>query len=302
MSAPALTVIETPAAPQPVAEVYEIPVDMIQFGERLRPIDQDWALALGQIMQAEGQRTPIEVCRLPGQTGFMLTAGGHRLAGRIATRQPTIRAIFGSANAVERRLAEVSENLWRKELGPLDRAAFVAQLHDTLRAKAGIAPDANLHQLAANKRWKHEADDASRTMRLAYGWAEEAAQHLRVDRATIYRDLQLYRGLAPDVMTGLQGHAVAGKAGELRALAKLPAADQRRIMTALLSGEARSVGEAAAMLTGKVKPAPDAKRLSAFLGSYERMGAAERRAALRTLAKLKLPAGVSITFAEKADA
>lgn len=38
-------------------------VDQIEMGDRLRPVDESWAMALGQIMVRDGQRTPIEVCR-----------------------------------------------------------------------------------------------------------------------------------------------------------------------------------------------------------------------------------------------
>src|SRR3546814_159035 len=61
-----------------IGDVLAIPVDEIDASDRLRPIDTQWATSLGQIMLAEGQRTPIEVCKLPGQKKWTLVSGGHR--------------------------------------------------------------------------------------------------------------------------------------------------------------------------------------------------------------------------------
>lgn len=268
---------------QVVGEIWDIPLSMIEVADRVRPIDPIWSAALGRVMATEGQRTPIEVCRLPGRTGFRLVAGAHRLQGAALAGLPTIRAIIVSSDALERRFSEVSENLWRKELGPLDRAAFVAELHDIIRIRAGIEPDVSLHQVAANRRWKKEADDASRTLRLAYGWADEAAQRLKLDRATIYRDLQLHRGLKPDLVGRLAGLGLAQNAGQLRALAKLSDEDQRRVVDLITEGKAKGVSDALAVIQNKPAVDAEAKRLSAVLGNLARMGRAERKAALQLI-------------------
>ena len=284
-------------APEVIDQVWNIPLDLVEVGDRVRPIDPLWAAALGRIMATEGQRTPIEVCRLPGSHLFRLVAGAHRLEGHRLEGMVSIKAIVVSNDALDRRLSEVSENLWRKELGPLDRAAFVAELHDLLRVKAGIAPDVSLHQVAANRRWKKEADDASRTMRQAYGWAEEAARRLQMDRATVYRDLQLHRGLKPDVVTRLNSLSIAPNGGQLRALAKLSDADQRRAVNLIAEGKAKGFGEAVAIVENRPKPTAEAKRLNAFIGAFARMSAKEQKAALQALSGLKLPKGWTVSDA-----
>ncbi len=273
--------------PGPVAadQVFDIPVELIEMGDRLRPIDVVWAEALGGIMEREGQQQPVEVYRLPGRQTFALAHGGHRLAAARRRGWATIRGFIKSGSAAQRLRSEISENLWRKGLSPLDRAAFVAALHEQLRVEAGIAPDTSLHQLAANKRWKAEADDASRTMRQAFGWAADVALQLGVDRATIYRDLQLYRGLLPGVVAQLADTPTGRNAAQLRALAKLPDDQQRAAAELILSGQARTVSEAVAALQGRVKPSAESQRLSAFIGAFQRMGTAERRAAMATFRK-----------------
>lgn len=290
--------------PGPVAadQVFDIPVDLIEMGERLRPIDMVWAEALGAIMEREGQHQPVEVYRLPGRQTFALAHGGHRLAAARNRGWATIRGFIKSGSAAQRLRSEISENLWRKGLSPLDRAAFVAALHEQLRVEAGIAPDTSLHQLAANKRWKAEADDASRTMRQAFGWAADVALQLGVDRATIYRDLALFRGLLPGVAAQLAETPTGRNAAQLRTLAKLPDDQQRAAAALILSGEARSAGEAIAALQNRVKPTDEGKRLSAFLGSYQRMGRAERKAALATLRGLLTAEDLAALTGGSADA
>lgn len=282
MPVPALAAVASPTGPVAVDQVFDVPVDLIEFGELLRPVDTVWAEALGGIMEAEGQRQPIEVCRLPGRTTFRLSFGAHRLTAAQLRGWATIRAFVVTADAGQRLRAQISENLWRKGLSPLERATFVARLHEQLRLEAGITADTSLQQMAANRRWKVEAEDASRTMRQAFGWAQEVGQQLGLDRATVYRDLQLYRGLLPSVVAQLAETPVAKNAAQLRALAKLPEADQRAAAKLIVEGRAKSAGEAIGILQNKAKPSADNKRLSAFIGAYQRMGTAERRAALET--------------------
>jgi len=305
MAEPALTVVETTPAPEVVDQVVLLPVDAIDDSDRLRPIDPVWAAALGRIRAVEGEDEPISVCRLPGRPGWKLIAGGHRLAGARLEGWSHIKAVVRSADALERRRREVSENLWRKGLDPLDRAAFVAELHELLRAKAGLEPVADGRAVSIAVRWQKalraEAADTNDTMSLVYGFTTEIGASLDLTKRSIERDLQLHRRLAPDVAAMLRRHPVGRNAAQLRALTKLSEADQRRAAGMILCGEAKTASEAIALLAGRTKPAAEDKRLSAFIGAFERMGTAERRAALKTLAGLKLPKGVTLTFAEAAQ-
>lgn len=303
MTALALHETETPKV---VDQVLALPVDQIDVGERLRPIDPVWAAALGRIMAEDGQKDPIKVARLPGRSRYILVAGGHRLDGARIEGLATIKAVIVGADALERRSTEISENLWRKGLDPLDRATFVAELVSLQKLKSGVAPNEDGRAVSAAARWtkqlQSDAVDASVTMTLAYGWAEEVGEQIGISRKTVYRDLELHRGLKPDVVAGLRGHRVATNAGQLRALARLSDVDQRAVMKLLLEGAAKGVTDALALLRQTPKASPSAKRLSAFLGSFERMEGAEKRAALRTLQGLKLPRGVRIVFDGDADA
>jgi hypothetical protein len=283
-----------------VGEIVSAPIADIQTGDRLRPVDPVWAAALGAIMAVDGQNTPIEICRMPGKTGFLLVAGGHRLEGARFQGWETIRAVVVDANAISRRLREVSENVWRKGLDPIDRASFVAELITLNKAKAGLSGNEDGRAVSANVRWskalKADVEDASLTMRLAYGWADDVGETIGLSRQTIYRDLELHRRLLPDVVAQLRGRPIAGNAAQLRALAKASDADQRTAVAMIVEGTAKTPTEALAILNQKPVLDPDQKAWSAFFGGWSRMSAAKRRLALKELAEQGLPRGVTITF------
>ena len=68
-----------------------------------------------------------------------------------------------------------------------------------------------------------------------------------------------------------------------------------RIARMLAAGEASDVAKALDLISPKAKPSAEDKAFSAFVGSWSRMGAKERRLALAWLAEQGLPKGFSIT-------
>lgn len=282
--------------PDVVGEILLIPVDQIDRSNRLRPIDDAWAAALGGIMLAEGQKTNVEVCRLPGQSRYTLVTGGHRHAGAEFVGMTHLRAELVTADAAERKLREVSENLHRRDLAPLDRATFIAELAELHRLRAGLSSGQDGRVASANARWQKalsdEADDAKVTMTLAYGWNDALAEHLGFSPATIKRDLLLVRRLAPSVIEALRkaDHPILTNAAQLRALAQLDGFEQANATQRLLDG-AKTVAEA----KGEAAQAkPDEKRLNSFLGAFGRMGVTEKKGALEQLVPM-LPAGWSLS-------
>lgn len=278
-------------------------VDDIDLGERLRPIDPIHVEVLGRAIMREGQATPIVVCRLPGRAKWTLVAGAHRVCAAIKFDIELLRAEIIGADKIGRRQREVSENLWRKDLDPVDRANFVAELVRLSKLRAGIDPDATAQQVAAGSRWQKAVDaqskDARDTMSHVYGWTDEVADQIGLSRRTLSRDLMLHTRLAPSclAMLRMHRHPVASNATQLRALA-MHEPDQQSKIAAQLTLEdkpAKSVAEAWARIAGTTKPAtdPEAKRLSAFLGAFSRMSLAEKKGALAHLAG-QLPAGFAL--------
>lgn len=263
-----------------------IRVEDIVIGARIRPVDETWAEALGQLMEKEGQRTAIEVAPhplLPGK--WLLVTGAHRVTGAEMVGLTHLKAQV--VNAAEAKTREISENLDRSALDPWERACFVGERVEILKAKAGVGPDAKAQKVAANVRWqkvvKDQAADASLMIGLAYGWADSVAEETGFSRATIYQDLLLYRRLSPRLMADLRGLPVAKNATQLRALAKMDEASREAVVMMLIDGSAKTVGEAVAMRSQKPKLSPQDKLLFAFQGAFDRMGITEKKAALGNL-------------------
>lgn len=290
--------------PEVAGEILLIPVDQIDASSRLRPIDPVWAAALGGVMAVEGQRTPIEVCRLPGRSDYTLVSGGHRHAGAQIACISHLRAEIVSSDAAERKLREVSENLHRRDLSPIDRATAIAELAALHKARAGLSPDQDGRTASANTRWQKsvqiEADDANATIAFAYGWNDALADHLGLSRRTVYNDLLIVRRLAPSVIDQLRDadHEILNNAAQLRALAKLEPTEQASVAKKLAGG-AKSIADARGASSGP-KAAGD-KNLSAFLGAFGRMSVTEKKGALALLAK-QLPAGWALTGPEGGEA
>lgn len=280
-------------APRVVGDIIALHAGEIDASGRLRPINLGWAAALGRIMLEEGQLAPIWVCRQRGPMPWKLVAGGHRhAAASIYLDLNPLKAIEVEASELSRRQAEVAENLHRRDLAPLDRAAFVAEMHDVLRARAGLgamSPQA----IAANARWKKDlsnaAGDASEIVSRAYGFTTDIAEQFGFSKRSIELDLMLARRLSPAVRDRLRGHRVSGNATQLRALAKLDGPEQAAVVERLLGG-AKSVAEAVALLRNREKASPEDRRLSAFIGTFARMSITEKKGALAQLAGM-LPAG-----------
>jgi ParB-like chromosome segregation protein Spo0J len=290
---------------EPLSDFVLIRTDQIDTTDRLRDIDPVWAQALGRVMLREGQRTPIEVCRLPGANSWRLVTGGHRVAGAEFAGIEELRAEIVSAAKVDRRMREVSENLWRRDLDPVDRAAFIAELVSLRRTQAGLAEAGHRGdsvRTAFKARIAAEADDTLETISNVYGFTEEVGTQLGLTGRTIRNDLLLYRGLSPTAIERLRAasHSSARNATQLRALAKLERPQQDRVVELLTVpgaslgyGVPRTIAEAIAHQLGP-KPAKaidaGAKRLSAFIGAFQRMTLAEKKGALAHLGGL-LPTG-----------
>ena len=270
-------------APEIARSIFKVPVGMVDQADGLRPLDNGWVDALAQLMGRDGQRRPIEIYqKADGRYGVI--AGRHRLAAILLLGWATIDADILSLDALDRRAAEVSENLFKLGLSPLDRAAFVAEQIAVEKARAGLSEAISPQSVAATARWSDrigaEADDASAKIAHAFGFTDQMAEKVGLSRRAIYLDLELHRGIRPDVAEKIRALPVAQNASQLRALARLPEAEQREVAGLIVAGTAKGVTDAVGTL--KQKPIPDTqkKAYSAFTGNWGRMPRQMQRLAL----------------------
>ena len=120
-----------------MAEFIRATISSIHVGERLRPIDMDYAEAIAASMSEHGQISPIMIRKTPAKKGtpYTLVAGGYRTTAATLLGWTEIDAIVVKADVVEAQLLEISENLYRNELNALDRAIFVMKYRELWEEK-----------------------------------------------------------------------------------------------------------------------------------------------------------------------
>lgn len=232
----------------------QISIDAIHVPAGRRRLDPAWVETLAWLISEQGQKTPIEVVRDGEQ--LTLVAGAHRLEARrragdtVILANVTPREDFESEAEIT--LAEITENLGRRELSVLDRAIDIARWRDIYEATNNVAGRGR-----PKKRGKLDeqgSDEISR--RFATNFPEKAQQVLGVARDSIFRALRIAR-INADVRHRISLLPLADNQAELLALAA-EAQDRQAKIAEMLAAEtplAGSVAEAIAILDRAPKPA-----------------------------------------------
>lgn len=224
-------------------------VDQIDVGDRLRPVDEDFAALIGASMAQYGQRAPIEVLPQVKESGkYPLISGGHRLRGAHLAGMTTIAAIVRDVDDLTAELLEIDENLSRHELNPFDEAVFLARRKEIW---LGMYPE------TATGKAKKKNDKLSF---FAESFATVTARKLGVDVRTIERRVQRSQDLLPGVPERIRGTWIATRGAYLDAIIKLPGDEQRAVVDLLLGpdNEDRSITVHTAI--GMVRGASVARR------------------------------------------
>jgi predicted transcriptional regulator len=242
-----------------VGFVLQLNPNDIEIGERVGIFWPIWAEALGNLIDAKGQRTPISV-RKNGPNARMpwtLVTGRHRLEGVKLKGLRAIDAIEVFGDADELLDIQASENMDRRDLAPIERACHIRAMADVAEARvngqhAGLSPQ----QIAVRARWDAEKAKAPGVVReddlndaeaaytadnmsVVYGWSDEIAAALGLTERTVFRDLALHRALIapfPDLYEGLARHPIVGEnASALRDIASIrDVATRRDLIEALI--------------------------------------------------------------------
>jgi ParB family chromosome partitioning protein len=230
----------------------DIPLDEIEVTDRLRAVDLAYIEALQASMADIGLQQAIQVAVVDAD--YRLLAGAHRLEAARGLGWETIRADVWTADHPalaedEYRLFEVDENLFRRDLEPLDRAAFIAERQ---RLFLSLFPDAG-H--GGNRKKRGQVATIA-----TWSFTKETLKRTGLKPRTVRRSLQMFRGLAPDVRRSLAGTDLAGKEGELFRLSLLDHAGQRKVIEMMAkAGGPRTVEAAKAILDGKTAAPTDPK-------------------------------------------
>lgn len=278
----------------------------IMVPKRIGFFFEDKAVALGRMMAVDGQRDPIKVTRLlpsksvedciaEGKAPWQLVVGMHRLQGCILEGIDVL-AIEVSGKTEDLEEFEASENMHRRDVGPLERAKFTGVLAAVARARLARDHGENLsqQQIAIKARWARvdtredkldpavdqETEDTRVKITRVYGWRETAAAAMGFSVEALKLDLLLFRQITEpfqDLVEDLAKHPIVGSnAKALREIARVANPEVRRkVIEALLADPALSADQAlanAGVALAKAEPKdPTEKFKNAIVGNWDRL-------------------------------
>lgn len=257
---------------QPGAAEVIIPLEQIDASDRLRDIDPAWAQVIADSAKARMAAVmqplinPVTVRSNPsGDRPYKLVSGGHRYAAMELVGLVNIQAIIRQANELEARLEEIDENLIRRELSALDRAAFLAERK---RLYEELYPQAARGKKGALSRWH----DASGNLPLAF--TEDAARRTGLDASVVRKILKTFDSLTLATRFRVAGTWLANNDSQLKALSKCGPDLQSQVLDVLLRDDGPAVNVAAALAEVEnrqaVVAAPEELAFQALVRAWDR--------------------------------
>ncbi len=242
-----------------LVETGSVAIEDIEIGRRLRVVDENWAHGLAEIIRNTGLQNPIQIMMVGNR--LRLVAGAHRLAAYVLNGQSFIPAMVYEPETddveTEIRLHEIVENIGRRELSALDRAAHIAELKITYT------------KLYGETRGGDQKSKKSKVQQLHF-WSigEDVAAKMGLSRRTIFADAELFKGLSPASRKAVSGTYLANNRAQLAVLSKQPHDDQKALLKILLAEEPKASNMAAAMALHHNKvdlSTPDEKAFAKFV-------------------------------------
>ena len=221
-----------------------VPVSLVDDGSRRRALSRPAVKALAESISEIGLLQPITV-RAEGDA-YRLIAGRHRLE---ATRQlgwSEIPATVVTFDDVDRMLAEIDENLIRNDLSDLERSEHLAE-----RKRLYLLKHPETKQGVAGG--KARQGSASEMI----SFADDAAQKIGVTRRAVQQDVQIAESIPEDIRDAIRETPLATSKTDLLAMARLPEAAQREIVSTVDIQDKAAVRAAVAERRPSPRRAPD---------------------------------------------
>lgn len=209
--------------------VQALPLDAVRIPtSRLRGLGD--LEALRESITSTGLLQPIIVDR-----AYNLVCGLHRLEACRSLGWTHIAAVVEAFEGPRARLAEVDENLCRRELTVLERAEHIAlrrALWEEMQAERAEAAAAEEESRKRKKAKPPEAPLAA--------FVDDTARRTGRAKAAVREELRIGE-LPEDVRAVARETPVSNNKRELLALTRMPQEEQRRAITAVKAGESKSV-------------------------------------------------------------
>ena len=269
--------------------VLQLDPNDIAVGDRIGMYWPDKAAALGKLIAAKGQRTPINVRRNGpnAKKPWTLIVGYHRLEGVKLEGLRAIDAIEVHGDATELLDIEASENLERRSLPPIERACFVRAMADVAEARMQSQHgELTQQQIAIRARWDAEKAKAPGVVReedlneieaehtgvnftRVYRWRDEIAASMGLSVESIKKDLALHRALIapfPALYEDLARHPIVGEnASALRDIASFALPARRDLIESLIAAPDMTLAQAKEGLGLSSAAAPGATGATKFM-------------------------------------
>jgi ParB family transcriptional regulator, chromosome partitioning protein len=266
----------------PPRQVHRLGLDLIDVGNRLRPVDPDYVALIAESMAERGQDTPIVVTAAGGPDGnHQLIAGAHRLAAARALGWAEIDVLYSDAEELQAQLQEIDENLIRRELSALDRAVFLARRKEIYEALNPETKHGGKREKGKSQSFATWSGRFTKATADKLGLSERSIQ-LAVRRAS----------LPAEIREAIATHPISDSGSELDKLIAAPLDRQRAVVAALTRAEkpARNVSAALAEVAGPSttsRAAETQRQLAALLGAWRKANNAARGQFLDYLASEK---------------
>ena len=216
--------------------------------DRARAADPAKAAAIGATMKTVRQFDPITVTPADGGR-YLLVDGLHRLTGAQMEGIDELDARVVELTPAEQKKQEILSNLVRADMDALSRARSITALCDILKAQDGRRKRGR----PSKKDIENQADEISALGRTNFGWTEEAAAALGLQRRPIFEYLRIGRRISPDLQ--LANTPIAQNLKALLKLSDLEEGEQVEVARAYNTGAFKTVDEARLKVAGAILPA-----------------------------------------------
>lgn len=219
-------------------DIQEVAISDIQIGARLRQVKDAKVREISESIAQVGLLSPVELTE-----EFKLVFGRHRLAAVQRLGWTTIPANIRAYDSLHAELAEIDENLYRNELTVLEQGEHLERRKEIYEA---LNPNAKAEARRAAGMNKALGNNVAPVSGATFVESVEALTGK--SKSAIKEEIQIARDIAEPVKDLIRDTELADKKTELLSLARMEPEKQQQAAEMLVSGEAKSVKDAARLI------------------------------------------------------
>lgn len=222
-----------------------ISIAVVSTHGRLRKLSRPKVRGLADSITEIGLLNPITVVAAGSE--YTLVAGSHRLEAARLLGWREIPAIVVELDDINRRLAEIDENLIRNDLSDLERSEHLSRRKHLYLLKHPETKRGGGAGLPGGGKAKSETVSSFA--------ADTSAKTGRTERA-VQQDVQIAESIPEDVREAIRETPLADSKTDLLAMARLPEAAQREVVSTVDLNDKVAV-RAAVASHRPARPAPE---------------------------------------------